>query len=149
MLRQAGERLRKLPAPEPTRRYARVPLSVIADRRLTHRELRVLMALIACWSKKSDTVFPRRQTLSEMTGIAVSHISAATGCLVKLGYIEKTGRGGYSKATRYRLLTPALVRASLPQLGGRGAGRQQSPNWWSRALTDSGTGSWHHRRDTR
>ena len=88
--------------------FSLVPLDVIQDSRLTLRHIKVLVALFSFRNKTTDIVFPSRQKLSECTGLPISRISTTTTQLEKLGWLEKDGKGGFSKATRYKLTVPDL-----------------------------------------
>jgi hypothetical protein len=83
--------------------FAQVPIQVIQDKRLTFEQMRVLIALFSFGNKDGGTVWPKRSLISERTGIHPSNISAATSALVRLGWLEKVGRGGFSKSTRYKI----------------------------------------------
>lgn len=70
--------------------------------------MRVLGALLSfcgpdrqCW--------PSRQQIAERAAMHVANVSAATTALERLGWLEKTGKGGYSKATRYTIKVPTTV----------------------------------------
>lgn len=80
-----------------------VPIEVIQDRRLTLEQIRVLVALLSFRNKVGDTVWPSRAAIAERTGMHPANISSATTALVALGWLEKDGKGGHSKATRYTI----------------------------------------------
>lgn len=84
--------------------YARVPLSAIADDRLSPRQFKVLCALYS-FADKDGHCHPKRAQLSERCGIAENHISVATAELVDLGWLEKIGNGGRSSAMNYIVKT--------------------------------------------
>lgn len=86
--------------------FAIVPIEVATDRRLTLEQTRVLIALFSFRSKNTDTVWPSRAAISERTGMHPSNISTATTALMALGWLEKVGDGGRSKATRYTIRVP-------------------------------------------
>lgn len=90
--------------------FAVVPLEVVQDRRLTLEQTRVLVALFSFRNKVTNTVWPSRAAIAERTGMHPSNISSATSALVALGWLSKEGAGGYSKATRYTLCVPDLVK---------------------------------------
>lgn len=93
-------------------RFAWVPLAAIADRDLTLEQLRVLLALLSFKTPESDVVFPRRQTIANMTGLHLSNISMATSALEAKGWLKKDGKGGHSKSTRYTITIPNTVAQS-------------------------------------
>ncbi len=89
--------------------FAQVPIQVIQDSRLTLEQLRVLIALLSFGSKDGGSVWPKRALIAERTGMHPANISAATSALVKLGWLEKVGRGGFSKSACYTLKLPTTV----------------------------------------
>ncbi len=89
--------------------FAQVPIQVIQDSRLTLEQLRVLIALLSFGSKDGGSVWPKRALIAERTGMHPANISAATSALVKLGWLEKVGRGGFSKSACYTLKPPTTV----------------------------------------
>lgn len=92
--------------------FSIVPLEVVLDKRLTLEQTRVLIALFSFRNKVTNTVWPSRAAIAERTGMHPSNISAATTALVALGWLQKVGLGGHSKATRYTLCAPDLVKAT-------------------------------------
>lgn len=86
--------------------FSIVPIEACKDRRLTLEQLRVLVTLLSFRGKNTDVVWPSRQQISERCGMHITNISEATSALVKLGWLEKEGKGGFSKATRYRINVP-------------------------------------------
>ena len=89
--------------------FAQVPIQVIQDSRLTLEQLRVLIALLSFGSKDGGSVWPKRALIAERTGMHPANISAATSALVKLGWLEKVGRDGFSKSACYTLKPPTTV----------------------------------------
>jgi len=93
-----------------TNNFAWIPLEVIQDNRLTKRHIKVLIALYSYLNhKKTDTVRPSREKLSKRCGMPMTRVSEVTGQLVDLGWLVKTGKGGFSKATRYTITVPKIV----------------------------------------
>lgn len=90
--------------------FAMVPLEVCQDSRLTKMQLRVLVALLSFRNKNSDTLWPKRETLAERCGYSINNVSKVTSQLVDLGWLVKTGKGGFSKASQYRVTVPELDR---------------------------------------
>lgn len=86
--------------------FAIVPAEVALDPRLTKMQLRVLIALLTFRAKNTDTVWPKRETLSARCGYHVNSISKVTKELVALGWLVKQGKGGYSKSTEYKITVP-------------------------------------------
>lgn len=88
--------------------FSIIPLEVAFDRRLTQRQMRVLIALFSFRSKTTNTVWPSRELIAQRTRLDLSTISTATTDLVRMGWLLKEGTGGHSKATRYTLCVPDL-----------------------------------------
>jgi hypothetical protein len=80
-----------------------LPPEIMTDDRLTLRQIRVLMAIFS-W-RKANTNLARisRQMISDRTGYPLSRVSTITTELEKLGWIKKTGNGGKSQWTEYRV----------------------------------------------
>lgn len=85
-----------------------MPVEVALDDRLTKMQLRVLIALLSFRAKNTDTVWPKRAQLSARCGYNERTISKVTSQLVKLGWLEKEGQGGYSQSSKYRITVPEL-----------------------------------------
>ena len=86
--------------------FSIVPIEVLQDKRLTKNQLKVLIALFSFRGKNTDLVYPSREKISERCGIRTTTISLITTELSELGWVKKTGKGGFSKATRYKLTVP-------------------------------------------
>ena len=82
------------------------PMEILADTRLTHMQMRVLLSLYSFRRKNTDTVWPTRETLSARCGYAPSVISRVTAQLAELGWLVKDGAGGRGHSTRYQLTVP-------------------------------------------
>jgi len=89
-------------------KYAFIPLEVIQDNRLTKRQLKVLIALFS-FKNKINIVWPSREKLSKRCGMPITRVSEVTGQLVDLGWVIKTGKGGFSRPTHYEITVPKLV----------------------------------------
>ena len=88
--------------------FSPIPLEVLADRRLTLRQLRVLMILFKYVDRKSQDgnyAWPSRKLISAWTGYPVKVISRVTSDLQRLGWLRKVGNGGCSRSSRYVLAT--------------------------------------------
>ena len=90
--------------------FAIVPIEVLQDPRITLWQIKVLVALLSFRNKTTNLTFPTREKLSERCGLHISNISKTTSELVELGWLEKDGKGGYSKATRYIIRLPDTLR---------------------------------------
>ena len=80
-----------------------LPPEIMTDDRLTLRHIRVLMAIFS-W-RKANTNLARvsRQMIADRTGYPLSRISTITTELEGLGWIKKSGNGGKSQWTEYRV----------------------------------------------
>lgn len=92
----------------PENLFSIAPIEICLDDRLTKMQIKVLLALLSFRSKNTDTVWPKRETLSERCGYCPAVISRVTTQLVALGWLEKVGGGGYSKSCVYRITVPDL-----------------------------------------
>lgn len=97
--------------------FALIPIEVALDRRLTQRQMRVLIALFSFRNKTTNTVWPSRAAIAARTNMDETRVSIATGDLVKLGWLLKVGEGGHSKASRYTLCVPEIENGTLPESG--------------------------------
>lgn len=97
--------------------FALIPIEVALDRRLTQRQMRVLIALFSFRGKNTNTVWPSRASIASRTNMDETRISVATTDLVKLGWLLKVGEGGHSKATRYTLCVPEIEATTIPESG--------------------------------
>jgi hypothetical protein len=80
-----------------------MPTQIMCDDRLTFRHIKVLMAIFS-W-RKANTNLARvsRDMLSERSGFPLTRISTITTELEELGWIKKTGNGGKSQWSEYRV----------------------------------------------
>ena len=90
-----------------------VPVEVAMDQRLTLQQMRVLVALYTFRNRNTEMAHPTREEIRERTGMALSKISTATSDLERLGWLTKTGNGGRSQATRYRVHVPETAPSSV------------------------------------
>jgi hypothetical protein len=88
--------------------FSVVPIELASDPRLTNRHRRVLIALFSFRSKNTDTVWPKRATLSARCGLRLSDISVATTELVGLGWLAKVGSGGHGRPVQYQITVPEV-----------------------------------------
>lgn len=90
--------------------FAMVPIEVLADKRLTLWQIKVLVGLLSFRNKNSDTVWPGRDALAERCGgMHVANISKTTSELCELGWLVKQGNGGNSRSAIYKIVVPDLV----------------------------------------
>jgi hypothetical protein len=88
--------------------FAIVPSEASLDSRLTLMQLRVLIAILSWRRKNTDSVCVRREQIAERCNYEPQTISKVTTQLVGLGWLEKIGKGGFSKACEYRVTVPDL-----------------------------------------
>ena len=86
--------------------FSIVPIEILQDSRLTFRQMRVLIALLSFRNKATNLTCPTREQLSQRCGLHISHISNTTTELSDLGWLKKSGKGGFSKSTRYEICVP-------------------------------------------
>ena len=84
--------------------FAMVPLEVLRDERLTKIQLKVLIALFSIRDRKADTMYVKREKIAERCGYSPRTVTKTTTQLVDLGWLEKVGRGGFSKPSEYRIV---------------------------------------------
>lgn len=93
--------------------FAMVPVEVLADKRLTLEQMRVLIALLSFRNKNTDVVWPGREALADRAGgMHITNISKATSALVKLGWLEKDGDGARSQSCCYKIIVPDVEKLS-------------------------------------
>jgi hypothetical protein len=90
--------------------FAIVPISVCADARLSKIQLRVLIAILSFQNKSTGLAFPKRSDLSLRCGYSERVISRATTDLCNLGWLKKTGNGGFGRPCFYRVTTPEIMK---------------------------------------
>lgn len=83
-----------------------VPPLVLVDKRLTLRQMRVLLAIMQWRKKNSNISSVKRKILSDLTGYPLRRISTVTRELVELGWIKKHGNGGKGMWLKYEILVP-------------------------------------------
>ena len=71
-------------------------------------QLKVLLALLSFRGKNTNLVWPKRSKLAELVGCSENNISKVTSQLVNLGWVNKRGNGGLSKATMYEVVVPEI-----------------------------------------
>jgi len=89
--------------------FSIVPIEACQDSRLGKMQLRVLIALLSFRAKNTDIVWPSREQISSRCGYNKIVITRVTTQLVKLGWLVKVGKGGFSKSCKYQITVPNLV----------------------------------------
>ena len=79
------------------------------DNRLSKNQYKVLIALLSFRAKNTEVVWPSREMLSTRCGLPVTRISTITTQLCALGWLQKDGKGGFSKSTRYTVTVPTTI----------------------------------------
>lgn len=85
------------------------PYEVFQDHRLTLMQLRVLLAIFSFRKKDTGIAYPKRKSLAERCGYSEAVISRTTTQLVNLGWLEKTGKGGFSSPCKYKIIVPTVT----------------------------------------
>ena len=113
------------------RQFSRMPVEVWADHRLTLKQIRVLGAILS-FANKEGRCHPKREDIANRCGMLPRHVSTASSDLVKLGWLKKTGSGGFSLPVDYQIAIPTEEKRSpnqgpttVPESGTV----EQSPNW--------------------
>jgi DNA-binding MarR family transcriptional regulator len=96
-----------------TETFIKLPSQALADDRLSHRELRVLMALYSHGANPGDVVWPSRDVICKLTRIKPPHVSVALSRLIDLGWIERRQCG--QKANQYTLMLPDVTETVIPE----------------------------------
>ena len=109
-----------------------MPISAFLDHRLTLIQTRVLAAIFSFRNKETGVASVKRETLSIRCGYSNRTISEATTHLCQLGWLVKTGKGGFSKASEFRITVPDL--GTVPDSG-------TVPDPTSTTVPDPGTGN--------
>jgi hypothetical protein len=91
-------------------RFGLVPVGVLGDRRLTLTDLRVFCAL-ATFANKDGKCFPRRERITELTGLDKHQISKATTRLARFGWLTKNRS---MHTAKYQLRSTPIVQHEEP-----------------------------------
>ena len=94
--------------------HVTAPLLACGDKRLTLEQLRVLLA-ICSFSGKDGKSWPSRDQISSVCGVHRQNVSAATSSLARLGWLAKTGNGGFGKSCRYVVTIPEIDSSTVAQ----------------------------------
>ncbi len=87
-------------------KYACIPQYALLDDRLTHEQLKVLLAL-SCFANHTGECHPKRKRIEELTNISESHVSRATTKLVEYGWLQKKP---LVRNCKYWLMVPDCFR---------------------------------------
>lgn len=94
--------------------FAQVPGEILMDDRLKPTHIRVLIALYMHKNKKREEVWPKRKTLSLLTGIHEATISRLTTELEQWGWLTKQGNsGGCGRPAAYRVHVPDYLTSKF------------------------------------
>lgn len=99
--------------------FAMVPIVAVRDHRLRVSDLRVLIALLSFKNKREAYAYPKRSVLGERAGYTSNNISKITNQLVRLGWLEKIGKGGRGEPIQYKILIPKTLSESASVLGAK------------------------------
>lgn len=87
--------------------FAIIPWQVAADKRLTSRHMRVLIALLSFRSQDTGPFWATREQIRERSGLPITRISTVTTELEAYGWLKKIGSGHV--ATRYIFTVPTVT----------------------------------------
>ena len=88
--------------------FAKLPVEVFRDARLSARDLRIL-GLLYAFANREGRCWPSRRQLAALSGLPLGRVSTTTTRLARFGWLTKTGNGGRSRACRYRLHQPETL----------------------------------------
>ena len=90
-----------------TDRFIKLPIEAMTDARLSHRDLRVLMALYSFGANPGDVVWPSRESLCQVTRMKAPHVSVSISRLELFGWVSRkqASRG----PNHYTLLCPTVT----------------------------------------
>lgn len=106
-------------------RFARVPIEALADPRLTHRDFRILAALLL-HADKDGHAHPKLEVLAQLTGVDLRHVRRTVSTLVDLGYVTRVGNGGQSTPNDYTVQVPK-TRAETALVSGSDTRAKTAP----------------------
>lgn len=86
-------------------RFAKVTEAMLADTRLSCRQFKILCSLRMFADGDTGEAHPKKSQIAKATGIAENKIAGETRALVELGWIEKSGAGGFSSSAAYIVFT--------------------------------------------
>jgi hypothetical protein len=101
--------------------FIKLPKQALTDDRLSHRDLRVLMALYSFGANPGDVVWPSRESLSNLTRIKPVHVSVSISRLETFGWVAR--KQGSRGPNSYTLLCPTVTetvtaeKATVTDLG--------------------------------
>jgi len=85
------------------------------DKRLSGRDLKILICILGRVPLKTMESFISREQIFEDTDIPVNHISKHTKRLSDFGWLKKEGNGGRSSFVKYQITIPECVLLLLPK----------------------------------
>ena len=89
--------------------FAKMPIEVFLDHRLTLKQIRVLGAILS-FAGSDGQAHPKRKAISERCGMTKENVSRATTQLCELGWLTKVGAGGYSMPSSYQVTVPDFTK---------------------------------------
>lgn len=109
-------------------RFAKVTEAMLADTRLSCRQFKILCALRMFADGDTGEAHPKKSQIAKATGIAENKIAGETRALVELGWIEKSGVGGFSSSATYIVFTEPKTnpKTGLVKEPQKGAGKKKT-----------------------
>lgn len=89
--------------------FAKMPIEVFLDHRLTLKQIRVLGAILS-FANKDGRAHPKRKAIAERCGMLPDNVSRTTTQLCELGWLTKAGSGGYSMPSQYQISIPDDIK---------------------------------------
>lgn len=98
-------------------RYSMIPSDAVCDTRLSHIQLRVLLA-IGSFTSKNKAAYPKQRTIAEMLGIARETVNRSIKVLRELGYVsvehQQRDDGGQRESLYWVNLDPSDADVTAP-----------------------------------
>jgi hypothetical protein len=91
--------------------FSKMPVEVWLDHRLTLKQIRVFGAILS-FANADGSAHPKREAIALRCGMLPDNVSRATSQLVALGWLTKTGKGGYSMPASYQMTIPKTLSES-------------------------------------
>jgi biotin operon repressor len=98
-------------------RYSTVPSDAVCDERLSHVQLRVLLA-IGSFTSKDKAAFPKQRTIADLLGVSRETVNRAIKVLRELGYVsvehQQRDDGGQRESLYWVNLDPRDAGVTTP-----------------------------------
>ncbi len=116
-------------------RYAKVPLQVLTDKRVSHIAFRVYTFLAGC-AFDSTRVTVGQRLVAEATGVSLGAVNSSMQELAKLGHIEAVSQGKGHRHV-YNLKSPVFSSARARRYVSGLTKTQQAAKNWAETLDEN------------